>query len=1280
LQPIHPYSTVTTKHVFPSIERSICAKMTGGGKPNQVLARALFCDSLERSREALFDPKNHLIHDAVTTDTVLAIINRERCDTNLDYVIRVLKKIDEEGNAGPSGGGGGGGAGSMTASMVLETVCNPECPSLSDVITKKVDEMNQECRMGDTNALPNDMLHAASVARGDDHEGGDDYMYKKEMDLALALYAQAKAETERKKREMGFNDVAMQPLELRQPHENEGGVDGLTAPGTPFRYTLLDGESESSSSSSSSSEDGDEDDEDEAEGADGDDTSSVEFKFPWTHPCVSSLDELPGPYGGYSWFVTLWYRVNLAEVVVTAQKRLCGRNKLLDYKVCRFVQRTHLKAVQYMDSLEDPCDANVDPVRLAQCYGEGMGKSYFHDDRDAVTTTFTRHTVKRTPLSRIRERYPDLLWTADDAAYAIKTNKIPHSEVDGSRIDGEWAPFPGAPVATHLLYYGCIYVMNQCQRLMDEHRDESGDGHLFDALWAYYAAFADIFYFCLATHPTHKPRARMDDEYLLTPMDGFTAAASSSCSSRTPSLVMGDRASPWELYGQCMDTRAFHAGDLPDLFHVLVHIPLWGEQNKPSSIIGQLMQKSLPFACQRRRLIRLIVNNIDTEPGFWIVFCKLYWVMLAGLYPGELGPKENKLGMRELLRAKELTDPVHGKQKLVEALEAQDDVNAGGGSTANGGPLVVFTSFRLFILYMGALNPHYVEAASRCVSWDMFKADVIHMAFLIRGHNLFPADPFAQARRQLSRTIKNPGGHVHRLRRRSLSQTMREYCNVVLEKHILRDMQQRRKDLRKLRGVRSMIQVCGESHEEREVCINGFFSTRVGQKYTGGRPVWSSFESIVDRAIEVQQNALEFYNSILNIGVKSAIVNILLRLPPSERLSLNACSMLTLPEYGGIGQQSVATMMELLDVYHEKAVPKEFAWCLDTFDMRDFMVVCFYFNMVALLDQYKLVTLDAETVRRTDMAMMTERHKIYPRLQRLPDSVYEINIALCCDKVCNLRGQGQYGDKKVAFDVNRRMFVCIHGKAAAATKGKRSAAASSSSAIGNDSIKHDLRNLTNPAVVRINAMRKGAGGGGDLVSQSSAEKGRGTKRTQQMKERKELRNERKGFSSIPCGQPVISVSLRGRMLVYGSTLETQTRTMFCPECGALHTYSMMNYVGSEVGHEGLYRCNECAQKELMSTPHLSCAYCHKSTPGQVSRKTLLEVFCPLSDPSNPTFDPVINGDGVFQWLYFCRGHYSIARRYAWGIPKRALWKKIAAVQAQKLKEVAMGKYTQRKRF
>ena len=65
-------------------------------------------------------------------------------------------------------------------------------------------------------------------------------------------------------------------------------------------------------------------------------------------------------------------------------------------------------------------------------------------------------------------------------------------------------------------------------------------------------------------------------------------------------------------------------------------------------------------------------------------------------------------------------------------------------------------------------------------------------------------------------------------------------------------------------------------------------------------------------------------------------------------------------------------------------------------------------------------------------------------------------------------------------------------------------------------------------------------------------------------------------------------------------------------------------------------------------------------------------MCPLIDPTDKTFDPLSPKDrnNIIQRLYFCKTHYSIARRFAWGVPKDELWKTIKKKESEKMEQQA----------
>ncbi len=942
---------------------------------------------------------------------------------------------------------------------------------------------------------------------------------------------------------------------------------------------------------------------------------------------VTFVWNVPLRYGPqYSLHRTVWYRVNVTLILLDTVKKCFGKNKLLELKYQQF-SKAHLACVQYLDSLDDPSDDNIDMTKLVYT---PLGTSNYNDDKDMFKVKKIMRQVRPTPLEMIRPVFSDRFpyWTVEEVVHAYRTDKIDVTQFTPF-IDDEWAPIPSATMQTHSIYLAIVFLLNQIRRCMN---DPATSSQLRDALWIYYAGFTEVFYFNVVNG--------MSDETLLTPIGAKQQ--------RGGGMTQSDHLSPWELYASNADTRAYHSGDLPDLFHVLNGIPLWGEQDTPNYRLGKIYQKSLPFACQRRHLIKLITATINEDEAFWRLFSKLFWTFLSGLYPGELGIGDTFMSMRDLLRIKELTDT---KEALIHALTVNQPGPNPKSSGANGGPLVVFLAFRLHILYMASYNRTYVRYAEKCVDWSYFKQNTIELVKLVRETSLFPDDPFGQARKLLSKTVKSPNTRVHRFRRRSDAVCITEHLNETLEKLIIKDKHARLSDTVTLRAI--------SLEEDQNKKLADFQALM--KDFEGNINMQNLHEMVLQR-IAINQRAVEFYENAFERGkeVKSAILNILIRLPPRERLTVEAFSLLTLPQYGGISFSSVQKMCRLTHIYFDNAVPKDFRQCIDTIDAREYVIICFYFNMVSLLEKITFKQLDADTVERTERAMQTVRYHMYPG-QKLPDDVYNVCVSLCCQKICNLKGYGKYGSKKVAFNMESQSFVCSSGKSL-----KASIQDDSDSENENDE-REDLREVDGVAQVleaqedRIEdyVSNIGAVKISDFIADPIKKKGRGTQRSIEMEARKMVRNERKSYNRVPCGQPVLTINLRGRALIWGNILEKKSMVMFCPSCGALHMYTMLNFSNSE---DGKYRCNECAQRDMRHVEFRRCACCNTSKPGQMSEQYKLPVLCPFEE------GVITSPQNAYQIYYFCRSHFQIARRFNTRLLRDDLWKKIRDVEQKRMIE------------
>ena len=114
--------------------------------------------------------------------------------------------------------------------------------------------------------------------------------------------------------------------------------------------------------------------------------------------------------------------------------------------------------------------------------------------------------------------------------------------------------------------------------------------------------------------------------------------------------------------------------------------------------------------------------------------------------------------------------------------------------------------------------------------------------------------------------------------------------------------------------------------------------------------------------------------------------------------------------------------------------------------------------------------------------------------------------------------------------------------------------------------------------------------------------------------------------------------------------------MFCPQCGALHLYTVLNFSNAE---NGKYRCNECARKEVRHLPFRTCAYCQNSF-----------VITNVGKEENSLLLIMDQEKGKTEWLYFCRTHYYLACRHNYNLTKKDLWQEIETSAQKKMLEFA----------
>lgn len=622
----------------------------------------------------------------------------------------------------------------------------------------------------------------------------------------------------------------------------------------------------------------------------------------------------------------------------------------------------------------------------------------------------------------------------------------------------------------HSLYLACCLVVSRCQTLEDVYLNENAI--VYDALYMYRLAFLDLFYHCLSVTLQRNvalSMQRMDDVYLLTPQIHGAGAG----------------LSPWERFYP-HDTRAFHADDLPNLLRVMLHIPLAGIDRTPKVLIYHIFSKCMPFACMKRGLVDDIVDECVDEPmdavllqqqqqqhgrhrkapyirycvneGFWRLFRHIMWCMLAGTYPDARG----RPGMRKLLRIKQLTE---NRDELIQALSLspeeqrirdRSDMSKSAQKkalkrlkteqTANNN--IIIAAFRAYYLHMVMDEPHYVMAASAHIDLQHLFRETHRTMTCIRRSNLFLKDAFQMARSELK-----DYNEVYRYHQSTCPRLILEHCNKDIENTLYEGVPIYKRTIAHLQRIQDALDTLLQRLENVQTPLNvtvdvsyrnalyDILCMSDGHEYS---VTYMTFKKQMSRGnvsgvmvrmcamnardatallLEEHQMALGALLAPLSKDVKSNILNLLLRVPSEERLSPMLFNALRFPQYGGICKYTASILQKLADMYQDRPMPNEIYTRLGRCDTQDLRVVAWTFNCLTRLDRIRFAPLDIDSIQQIHDAMLTKRFIFYPG-QAIPNNIYDIYYALCCNKIRTLFERDQYGSRDMSFDMERQSFVC----------------------------------------------------------------------------------------------------------------------------------------------------------------------------------------------------------------------------------------------------------------
>jgi hypothetical protein len=644
------------------------------------------------------------------------------------------------------------------------------------------------------------------------------------------------------------------------------------------------------------------------------------------------------------------------------------------------------------------------------------------------------------------------------------------------------------------------------------------------------------------------------------------------------------------------ETACFHWGDLPALYSVLEHVGLRGVQTVKTQLpIVQALMKSLPVCCLSRDMVKGFLKQCRAKAGgeaYWRAVRGMFYCSLAGLYPGAA----RRIDFRSMLRLYHML--YVDREVFFKALEreSEDNKKLPKGKKRNRAFRLVCGVFREYFVHLGSRRPEWIEVVNKYLVWEEFVSHTMKTADEMRRCSRLADAPdgneFLFVINALFRCRADYPLRVYRYRKKSYVRTMLERFEKTQDKLIVKRMRVEDEIIVMTQLLRRMTSDDGEeefSEADLAPLRNSVYNKSVfGSDPLGlyqscaGSGTWigSEFHAALLKALAGNKH---HYNQIVRLPppeVKRTILDYLLRAKRSDRLRFE---YMMDERMGGIGRQAMQSMYKTLNVYNTRSSPASIERYVTNIMMPDFQVIAWYINIVARLERFTLVPLDAATVEAQAYAFRKRRFHLLPE-EPLPPRAWTVYACFCCGRVSAFTGTQMYGNANIFYDPITGAMVC--GKKISRVARVRIAA---------QQLSIDQGPLfENP---HIDPM--------DEYFTAAATRMKNCKQDAAKKEcLKRARSERRDLNVVPCsGQPVIPIELKGCMLQFNGA-----RYLFCPYCALLHTYTDTGW-----GREG-YRCPKCRACETPPDSLRHCAFCYK--PHRPSSKIkIVEVIATGTDPT-----------------------------------------------------------------
>lgn len=432
----------------------------------------------------------------------------------------------------------------------------------------------------------------------------------------------------------------------------------------------------------------------------------------------------------------------------------------------------------------------------------------------------------------------------------------------------------------------------------------------------------------------------------------------------------------------------FWAGDLPELSCMW----RWFDYGPLSKSIpfAKVLMKTMPFVGKRRDLVKQIIQLIETNDAFWLVFRRMVWCTLGGFYPW--ATTGGGVPFRALLRLHYLCgdDP----QPMVSALRV-DQINSCP---------IIFVVFREYYMYAMEHTEFRTGADPIGATTPLDRDHVIAMGRVARERanalHLAPdSDPLQHVRNALVQFDTASRLPAQRNAPASYVATM---VGHIEGKEMADSLIYRGRALT-LQWI-DVIQRCAADNPDALLQVG-----ELGRFFDAAectpRQLWErdrpEYDARVQRLIAFLWDTFQNARQLPSAEQSENMLDYAMKASPEERLHFE---VLLLPQMGGVLPRTIAILYKTRQIYLGK--PGQVKALLGDLRTRDFYVVARYLKIISRLEQIEFIP------------------RIHYDDDDGPSPPKHVIMTVCCKRMATYAEPHSYGHENVTYDMVRRNLVC----------------------------------------------------------------------------------------------------------------------------------------------------------------------------------------------------------------------------------------------------------------